>query len=679
MTERLPAGTQRVGTAESDAVDRVTTAKRSGLPDRVTITTNAAGWFEAVSPAFLSLIDRPVETLAGVQLLDLIHPSDAAAVRQRLNDASYAEAAGPITTNARIFDSSERWVPVALTLRSIGDGRVLVDMTVDDDVQARTSTAIPALVAHPVEAVDEGSPFGEFAGPDVPLQRLAVRATLGAATTAMIEIDPEGRTTFVHGDWQALADPTVDGSDRSGEDTFEALLQRCGAVEAVGQSIGEVLDNGRRGRVEIALPDGRTRWVHVVPIPSPLHAGVINALVAVTSSAQADAFDVPPPTPRPAPAPPEAIEALARITAAQAARPRTVGSVPVSLMADPSVVTDVAAPASPAAVAPSGDAASSPEVDPADAATLAPEVASVWLLVGFERFLGKRHLTLRQFAAAVAVVLVALLLRSYDLSTLPRGLHGDEGITGQEARRVLDQGSIGIYTGSALGQPTLPFYLNAITLALFGNTVWAMRIVAAIAGTLAVVAMYLVVQRRFDHRTGVAAAAALATMTWSIHFSRIAFGMAWWPLVTLLAIAAIDKAARDSTPKNWFIAGGLSILGVYVYNSHWSFGLVVVGFLALWLINKLRQGYALPTAVVFAPVGAFVIGLPMILFVLDSDNGYFNHFDLVSRRDTPEWTDAGLFGKAEVFVRGYLAAWNRLLFAPGSTASMRPGSSNRCR
>lgn len=262
-------------------------------------------------------------------------------------------------------------------------------------------------------------------------------------------------------------------------------------------------------------------------------------------------------------------------------------------------------------------------------------------------------------------MLLALLLRTWDLTGVPTGFHGDEATYGIEAQRVLDDGSIGVYTGSALGQPTAPFYLGAITLWLFGPSIWALRILAALAGTLTVAAVYLIVQRRFGHRVAAASSLALATMTWSLHFSRIAFGLSWWPLIVLVAVAAIDRATRSGDRRSWFAAGALSGFGVYVYNSHWLFGLAVVAFMAVWLLWRHREpvNRELRT-LIWGPLGALVVMAPLISFARDDANGYFNHFDTVSRTTGPEWTNAGFVDQVGMLIGWYFSAWNSLVLEP---------------
>ncbi|MEX2081692.1 MAG: hypothetical protein WEC33_08760, partial [Dehalococcoidia bacterium] len=74
-----------------------------------------------------------------------------------------------------------------------------------------------------------------------------------------------------------------------------------------------------------------------------------------------------------------------------------------------------------------------------------------------------------RFVAIAAITAVALLVRVYDLGEYPTGLHGDEGIAGMEAERVVDERGIGVYSTLAAGQPTGPLHLFAIPVELMGS------------------------------------------------------------------------------------------------------------------------------------------------------------------------------------------------------------------
>ena len=95
----------------------------------------------------------------------------------------------------------------------------------------------------------------------------------------------------------------------------------------------------------------------------------------------------------------------------------------------------------------------------------------------------------------VAIILaVAVFLGLHDLTSLPPGLLGEEATSGIEARRILSQGWIGPYTPGALGRPAGTLYLTAASVWLFGDTIFAVRLVPALMGTLTVATLYLLLR-----------------------------------------------------------------------------------------------------------------------------------------------------------------------------------------
>jgi len=115
--------------------------------------------------------------------------------------------------------------------------------------------------------------------------------------------------------------------------------------------------------------------------------------------------------------------------------------------------------------------------------------------------------------AGVSILLVsALVLRAHHLITLPAGIHGDEAVFGAEGEAVLLHAPVGPYSYIAAGQPTGPFYLDAITVAMFGHTIFAVRVVSMLVGTLTIPLCYLVLRRSFNRMTGFVGAALLAVM-----------------------------------------------------------------------------------------------------------------------------------------------------------------------
>src|SRR5438045_9389623 len=93
----------------------------------------------------------------------------------------------------------------------------------------------------------------------------------------------------------------------------------------------------------------------------------------------------------------------------------------------------------------------------------------------------------------VGIFLLGVCLRLYHLD-YPLGLHGDEAWSGIEARRILQTGWIGVWSPSALGQPTAPFYWTALIFKLFGGNLITLRFSFAIELILVLPFFYLIVK-----------------------------------------------------------------------------------------------------------------------------------------------------------------------------------------
>lgn len=271
-----------------------------------------------------------------------------------------------------------------------------------------------------------------------------------------------------------------------------------------------------------------------------------------------------------------------------------------------------------------------------------------------------------EIVALAVITALAGLLRFYGLTSLPSGLHGDEAVAGLEAQRILDQGSIGPYSPPAAGQPSGPLYLFAGAVGLFGPTLFAVRLMPALFGTLTVPLLYLVVRRSLGAPTALVSALLLAVMGWHIHFARVGFPLETWPFAVLLAIGAQVEAVRRNSPAWWAAAGGLTSAGIYVYNGH--FLVIAIGgvFLLGWLIA--HRGAPLLDDVLhvvfFAAVGVLV-AIPMLRYAADDANGYFSHFDRDKITATAEWKAEKTPVDQAAYIMGrYRDFWDRLSFDP---------------
>lgn len=269
-----------------------------------------------------------------------------------------------------------------------------------------------------------------------------------------------------------------------------------------------------------------------------------------------------------------------------------------------------------------------------------------------------------EVVALVAVTALALFLRTYDLTSLPDGLHGDEAVAGIEAQRILDQHGIGPYSPLAAGQPAGPLYLVAAAVALLGHTLLALRIVPALIGAATIPALYLVLKRLSDRPTALAAAAFLAVMGWHIHFARIGFPLETWPFVVLLGIAALATALSTGRVRWWAAAGAVNAAGIYVYNGQaLVLALCLAAIVASWLMRRPSRRALLGPAA-FAGT-AFLIVLPMAWYAAQPQSHYFSHFQRDSITSGPEWpTLDGPLEQIQFVARRYQHTWARLTINP---------------
>jgi 4-amino-4-deoxy-L-arabinose transferase-like glycosyltransferase len=284
----------------------------------------------------------------------------------------------------------------------------------------------------------------------------------------------------------------------------------------------------------------------------------------------------------------------------------------------------------------------------------------------------KRRVSARllEVLAVLALVGIALALRTYDLTTIPYGLHGDEATTGLEGQRILREGQIGPYSPDAMGQPTGPIYFTALAVKLLGNSFLAVRIVPALAGTLTVLALYFVARRAFGVATALIAATLLATMTWHVHFARIGFPLETWPLCVMLTAGALMEALRRQSRAWWAAGGALAGLGIYSYNAH-PFFLAIVGlFVGLTALEGLarngRRGlgpYVVGPLLMAATL--LVTAWPMIDYARNPENGYFGHSRAVSIFRQPEWAaQETTLDKARFLGGRYRDFWHRACCSP---------------
>jgi 4-amino-4-deoxy-L-arabinose transferase-like glycosyltransferase len=176
------------------------------------------------------------------------------------------------------------------------------------------------------------------------------------------------------------------------------------------------------------------------------------------------------------------------------------------------------------------------------------------------------------------ILLLALALRSWELTAVPPGLTHDEANHGREAIGILD-GIILFYFPLNYGSEPLYSYLVAGLMGLMGEHLLALRLVNVYFGLGALAALYAWTRRQFDRRTAVIAAALIAVSFWPLATSRQALRAGVLPFLVVTAViffwqigvgsgkvAAQKFAAQKVAAQRWAVIGFGAAVALTFYN-----------------------------------------------------------------------------------------------------------------
>lgn len=175
----------------------------------------------------------------------------------------------------------------------------------------------------------------------------------------------------------------------------------------------------------------------------------------------------------------------------------------------------------------------------------------------------------------VAVCALGLALRLYGLGAVPYGFHPDEGHEGADALAILD-GWRPAFLPADNGREPLFVSLVAVSVGLFGPTVWAARLVGALGGTLVILAQYLLVRSLPIPRprlTALVSAALLAVTFWPVAIAHQVQRTGFFPFWTALWLVLLIPMIRfflDNPAMFTYRADQISVLkpGERVLQTH---------------------------------------------------------------------------------------------------------------
>ena len=191
--------------------------------------------------------------------------------------------------------------------------------------------------------------------------------------------------------------------------------------------------------------------------------------------------------------------------------------------------------------------------------------------------------------AVVAITIAAAALRFADL--------GGKSLWFDEALSIADSVSLSSKFGSGYHPPLFYYVLHAL-IAVFGDSPSVVRLVAAVPGTLTVLALAIATRRLFGDRAALLAAIVLAVSSLHVEYSQEVRMYALATLFLTVATIAASHLFRDDGPlaprREWTIAV-LYTAGAYLAMATHYLAVFVVAAQALALIvcwSRVRSAVA---------------------------------------------------------------------------------------
>jgi len=187
--------------------------------------------------------------------------------------------------------------------------------------------------------------------------------------------------------------------------------------------------------------------------------------------------------------------------------------------------------------------------------------------------------SLKHYLWLLAILLLAVALRFFQLGRVPAGMAIDEVAIGYNGFAIwqtrrdewLEFLPISFRSYGDFKAP-LAIYINAISTALFGLNLWAVRLPFAIFSIMAILGFYLLVkellvQSKMDKNLSLWAAFFLALSPWHLHYSRLAFEAGIALSLLIWALYFFYRYFRQQKFWQLGLSASLACLTLYTYHS----------------------------------------------------------------------------------------------------------------
>ena len=214
----------------------------------------------------------------------------------------------------------------------------------------------------------------------------------------------------------------------------------------------------------------------------------------------------------------------------------------------------------------------------------------------------------------LAILIGAFLARSINISTIPSGIYPDEAVNGTDALRANATGNYQLFYEDNNGREGLFINLQALSIKIFGNTIFALKLCSIIFGALTVLGIFLLAREIFQtDRAGLTGAYLTAFSYWAINFSRIGFRAIMVPFILSFAFYFIFKGIKTKKYSDFLIGGLIYGAGLHTYIAFRVSPLILIILLASFMLSQKKFLQTYWRHILIFAMAMFIAAAPMLI------------------------------------------------------------------
>jgi 4-amino-4-deoxy-L-arabinose transferase-like glycosyltransferase len=228
-----------------------------------------------------------------------------------------------------------------------------------------------------------------------------------------------------------------------------------------------------------------------------------------------------------------------------------------------------------------------------------------------------------ELALVAGVIGLAIFFRFFRFMEFPPGLWYDEGVNGVDAIAIMEHGNhLTVWRETNFGHSTLFFYLLIVSYKLFGYTVFAMRLVPALAGVGAVIAFYFLARWLLGPIPALVSTSLLAVSRFAVTFSRVSWEVSLQPLLEILAVYFFVRALETKSKLFFFLAGGSLAAGMYTYLAFRFVPVILLFFLVYIGVSDRQLLLRNVSGIIICAVSFLVVVTPLAQYALQHQDQF---------------------------------------------------------